>query len=128
MVDFNDRRLTESQKNTAYVRPDIKRAVDEHLAKGSDRRVSLTFNGPKDENGALTRNSQRGYLRADAEGKPALYSNSKSTKGKSIPVADLASIESSRRDQPFYNEEGKRAGKVPTSYWSRWKGTYNLPE
>lgn len=129
MVDFNDRRLTESQKNPAYVRPDIKKAVDDHLAQGSDRRVALEFNGPRDDVSGLTRYTQTGYLRADESGSPALFPNARSTKGRSIPVADLASIKSSRRDQPIYNEEtGKKEGKVPTSYWARWSGPYSLPD
>jgi hypothetical protein len=124
MVDFNDRRLTESQK-TGYVRPDIQKAVEEHLAQGSARRVTLSFNDPSEQGQRYTRS---GYLRADESGSAALYPNARSTKGRSVDVANLASISSSRRDQPFINEEGKRDGKVPTTYWSRWSGPYSLPE
>lgn len=127
MVDFNDRRLTEPQK-TDYVRPDIKHAVNQHLESGSERRVSLEFNGPVDPVVGQTRYSNSGYLRADESGNPALYPNSRSTKGRSIDLPNLASISSSRRDKPFFNEEGKREGNVPTSYWSRWSGAYSLPD
>lgn len=127
MVDFNDRRLTESQK-TGYVRPDIQHAVNQHLEQASDRRVTLSFNGPVDPVAGGSRYTRSGYLRADESGAAALYPNTRSTKGRSIDVANLASIESSRRDKPFYDENGKRAGKVPTSYWARWSGAYSLPE
>ena len=118
MVDFNDRRLTESQKTPTYVRPDIQKAIDSHLAEGSAHRVSLSFNGERDENGALTRTRQSGYLRANEDGNPALYPNARSSRGRSIDAANLYSIDSSRRN---------RKTGTPDIFWQRLSGPYSLP-
>lgn len=119
MVAFNDRRLTEPQK-TSYVRPDIQQAVTTHLERGSQRRISLAFNGPPDEFGAGTRYQKSGYLRPDEDsGEPRLFHNTRSTKGSEIDMANLASIQSSRKS--------RRTGQ-PERHWARWSGAYSIPE
>ena len=118
MVDFNDRRLTESQKTPTYVRPDVQKAIDSHLAEGTARRVSLSFNAGHDENGALIRENRSGYLRADESGNPALFPNARSSRGRSIDSANLYSINSSRRN---------RKTGTPDIFWQRLSGPYSLP-